>query len=172
MKPIQFLLICDWGLICRGVAMVLIACCIGCAEQAPGKVCSDPLGSQNITINNNLTDYNNSFFCFRGETISNGDTCKYNYCFWLYSSSSPQIIWSTYFTGCSYGKIADMGLVSCLGEVDHKPTSGFGYSVNPVLHHGYVVHFQDSTYGRFFIDSWVKESSEVTAMNIVRQYPF
>lgn len=171
MKHIQFFLICQSGLICR-VAVLLIWSCIGCAEQAPNKVCSDPLGSQNITINNNVKNYNNSFFCFKGKTIDNGDTCFYNYCFRLYSSSSPQIIWSTYFTGCSYGTIADMGLVTCLGEVDHKSISGYSYAINPALHHGYVVYFQDNTYGRFYIDSWVKESSEVTVMNIVRQYPF
>jgi hypothetical protein len=145
---------------------------MSCAEQSPNKVCSDPLGSQNITINNNTKDYNNSFFCFKGETITNGDTCLYDYCFRLYSSSSPQIIWSSYFNGCSYGKIADIGLVTCLGEVYQKPTSGYSYAVPPALHHGYVVHFPDSTYGRFYIDSWQMESTEVTVMNIVRQYPF
>jgi hypothetical protein len=171
MKPDQYFLISNRGLI-YSFAIVFISCCVRCADQAPTKTCSDPLGSQSITINNNTKNYNNSFFCFKGETVTNGDTCLYNYCFRLFSSASPQIIWSTYFKGCSYGTITDVGLITCLGEVVHKPASGYAYAVNPLLHHGYVVHFPDSTYGRFFIDSWVKESSEVTVMNIVRQYPF
>ena len=172
MKRFQSFLICDGGLH-RWSTTLMICFCFGCTEHAINdKLCSDPLGSQSITINNNLKDYNNSFFCFKGETISSGDTCLYNYCFRLFSSSSPQIIWSSYFTGCSYGTIIDFGQVDCLGAVDHKPTSGYSYAVKPALHHGYVVHFPDSSYGRFFIDSWIKESTEVTVMNIVRQYPF
>jgi hypothetical protein len=171
MKLIPSFLV-DYRGLNRWALTFMIGCCLGCSKQASDKVCSDPLGSQSITINNNTKDYNNSFFCFRGETISTGDTCSYNYCFRLFSSSSPQIIWSTYFTGCSYGTIADLGQVDCLGEIDQKPTSGYSYAVKPALHHGYVVHFPDSSYGRFFIDSWVKESTEVTVMNIVRQYPF
>jgi hypothetical protein len=171
MKPNQSFLILCRGLHCTSVIAV-ICWCMGCADPTSTKTCSDPLGSQNITINNNVKNYNNSFFCFKGETVTNGDTCLYNYCFRLYSSTSPQIIWSSYFTGCSYGTIADIGLVACLSDVTHKPTSGYTYAVRPSLNHGYVVHFPDSTYGRFFIDSWVKESSEVTVMNIVRQYPF
>lgn len=164
-------LICNRGS-SLAVISVLVCCCLACTDQSPTKTCSDPLGSQNITINNNLKNYNNSFFCFKGETVTNGDTCLYNYCFRLYSSTSPEIIWSSYFAGCSYGKIIDLGPVDCLGAVDHKPISGYLYAVSPALHHGYVVHFPDSTYGRFFIDSWTKESTEVTTMNIVRQYPF
>src|SRR5882762_5695660 len=107
MKPKQFFLISS-GLRCAFV-MVFIWWCMGCADQSATKTCSDPLGSQNITINNNVKNYYNSFLCFKGETVTNGDTCSYNYCFRLYSSTSPQIIWSTYFPGCSYGTVVDVG---------------------------------------------------------------
>jgi hypothetical protein len=59
-----------------------------------------------------------------------------------------------------------------LGDVSFKPASGYKDAVSPQLHHGYVVHFPDSSFGRFFIDSWQKQSTEVTVMNIVRQYPY
>ena len=143
-----------------------------CLNESPNRTCSDPLGSENNLINNSVNNYNNSFFCFAG---ASSDTCLYNKCFQLLTTSSPQVIRSIYFFGCnpgSTGTIADMGLVSCLGEVSAKPNSGYAYSVVPTLHHGYVVSFPDGTFGRFFIEAFVKESGQITKLNMTRQYPF
>jgi hypothetical protein len=167
MKPAKILLLSVWGL---GFSVFILS--IGCTDQSQSTVCSDPIGSQNITINNSVVDYNNCFFCFKPELITGADTCLYNYCFQLYYSSSTQLIKSIYFNNCSYGMIADMGQVSCLGAVTAKPANGFVYTVAPMLNHGYVVSFPDGSYGRFFIDSWTMVSGEITVMNIVRQYPF
>jgi hypothetical protein len=144
----------------------------GCADESANHTCSDPLGAENNLINNSINNYNNSFFCFAGKS---SDSCSYNKCFQLYSTSSPQVIRSIYFTGCSpasTGSIADMGLVKCLGDVSTKPASGYFYSLVPNLHHGYVVSFPDGTFGRFFIESFVKESGQITQLNMTRQYPF
>jgi surface antigen len=145
----------------------------GCNDQSQKNICADPLGSQNITINSSNVNYNNCFFCFKARTTTVTDTCQYNNCFQFYFSSGSQTIRSIYFgNSCTYGTIADVGIVNCLGQVTDKPSSGFVYSVTPKVLHGYVVAFPDNTYGRFFIDSWDYQSGQVVSMNIVRQYPF
>ncbi|MBS1507478.1 MAG: hypothetical protein JSS79_12595 [Bacteroidetes bacterium] len=144
-----------------------------CNDQSLITICADPLGSQNITLNRSDLYYNNCFFCFKGRTTTATDTCQYNNCFQFYYSSGASTIRSIYFgKSCSSGTIADVGVVSCLGQVNQKPTTGFVYSLTPKVYHGYVVTFPDNTYGRFYIDSWKVESGQIVTMNIVRQYPF
>ncbi len=101
-------------------------------------------------------------------------------CFQLQANSSLGIIQSIYFGSlhCSItqvqGTIADVGPVNCLGDVTLKPSGG-SLSImhfEPLFHHGYVVNFQDGTYGRFFTESFVEQSGKITTMNITRQYPF
>ncbi len=66
----------------------------------------------------------------------------------------------------------DVGEVKCLREVTDKPTSGWVFGILVELHHGYVIKMEDGTYGRLFIDSWKKSGSQVTEVNITRQYAF
>jgi hypothetical protein len=142
---------------------------VSCTSDTLSHTCSDPLGSENDLINDSVTNRNNSFFCFAGKS---SDSCLYNKCFQLFT---PQVIKSIYFIGChpnSAGTIVDIGQVTCLGSISAKPSSGYSYSVAPMLHHGYVINFSDGTYGRFFIEAFEQESGQVTKMNITRQYPF
>ena len=77
-----------------------------------------------------------------------------------------------YQPACTLGLIADVGLVSCLGQVILNPNATFVDTVIPTLHHGYLIKFPDNTYGRFFIDSWDQAGGTITKFRISRQYPF
>ncbi len=160
-------------------SIILFFIWISCSDNNLSHVCSDPEGSEDITISrcNGLDNWDRCYFCFGGEKINNTDTCLFNNCFKLYAASkdSSWIFWSWYFTGgCTYGTIADVGSVSCLGDVKSKPLlPRFGYQVTPQSGHGYVVSFPDGTYGRFFIQGILKNSAgRDTSVYMTRQYPF
>lgn len=133
---------------------------LSCSNDPLPVACADPLGTDHIRVKRNQT------FCFK-EPV-NG--CVYNGCFWL-TYNSPQIL-SVYqwYPACATGQIADVGEVKCLGQIK-KTTSGFTTTVPVTLHHGYLIRFPDSTYGRFFIDSWAQHSGYIDSMYIARQYP-
>jgi len=148
-----------------------------CAEIP--KTCSDPLGSENYTIQicRGAQNLFPCYFCFKGQTVSGSDTCKYNYCYEFYApdASAAGQIRSLYFNGCSStssGSIADLGEVSCLGAVNYKPQTGYVYTLTPKVNHGYVMAFQDGTYGRFYIDSIESQAGQIKIIHMIRQYPF
>ncbi len=146
---------------CR-LAFILICFGLGCNNDPLSKVCVDPIGTQNISVNSN------QLFCF---TKYSAD-CTYNGCYYM-TPSLPQVIKNyAYQPSCTVGLIADVGLVSCLGQVILNPDAAFVDTVTPILHHGYLIKFPDNTYGRFFIDSWDQTSGTITKFRISRQYPF
>jgi len=125
--------------------------------------CADPLGSQDNTYKNN------NILCFKE---------GFNACFVMQFSATSQLIravdYNSIFPGTMIGMIADAGPVDCLGDVTTKPpASSFFYGVNAVVHHGYVVKLPDNTYGRIFVDSWVKPASgAVSEIHLTWQYAF
>ncbi|MBI1767487.1 MAG: hypothetical protein HY015_00445 [Bacteroidetes bacterium] len=134
---------------------------LNCSNDPLPTVCVDPLGADNVRVKKNQT------FCFKIPFSG----CTYDGCFWLTPDLPQGIRAYKYFSPCTLGEIADVGVVKCLSEVA-KPISGFTNTVVPALHHGYVIRFPDSTYGRFFIDSWYQHSGYIDSMYVTRHYPF
>lgn len=132
---------------------------ISCKEEAAlFPHCTDPLGSENKVYKNG------NVFCYKE---------NYHGCFTLEMTTSTPVIRAVNFTGKELGMIIDVGEVKCLSDVKVKPVSGYVYALNAVLGHGYIVKLPDGTYGRFFIDSWRKSTTNVVMeMNITRQYSF
>ena len=125
-------------------------------------VCADPMGSQDNTYKNN------NILCFKE---------KFNACFVMQFSATSQVIravdYNSIFPGTMIGMIADVGAVRCLGDIKLQPAATFFYGVNAVEKHGYLVKLPDNTYGRIFVDSWVKPSSgAVSEIHITWQYSF
>lgn len=134
---------------------------LSCSNDPLPIVCVDPLGTDNIRVKRNQV------FCFTLPITK----CNYNGCFWLTPDLPQEIRAYNWQPDCILGEIADVGIVKCLSEVK-KPTLGFGATVTPALHHGYVIRFPDSTYGRFFLDSWIQHSGYIDSMYVTRHYPF
>ncbi|MBS1544794.1 MAG: hypothetical protein JST14_14245 [Bacteroidetes bacterium] len=147
----------------RKVIFPLLILVLSCQED-PNlvTVCTDPIGSKNITTKNN------GIFCFKD--VMSG-------CFVTPLTASDRSLWAIDYTGTypnsMVAMIADAGQIKCLGEVKVKPTTGYVYKIEAKLKHGYVVLLPDNTYGRLFIDSWtVNASGVVTELNITYQYSF
>ena len=72
------------------------------------------------------------------------------------------------------GKISEIGTVSCLGDVQEKPSStDFFYAEYALEGTGFVVMLPDNTYGRIFVDSWGRNSAgAVTELHLTWQYSF
>ena len=145
------------------LSWVIIFTCLlfqsGCeTDLVPLDFCADPLGSDNNTYKNG------NVFCYKD---------SFNSCFTLELTPTKTNIRAVNFAGKELAMIQDIGPVTCLSEVKAKPTSGYVYTVNAALGHGYVIKLPDGTYGRFFIDSWIKSNTNVVVeINITRQYSF
>ncbi len=131
---------------------------VSCEEEPITRTCADPLGSDYPTLGNN------SWSCFQADI---------NGCFRFELDKNPPMIQSVYVTGHTYASIIDIGPVTCLGDVTDTPAVGYVYAVPAVVGHGYVVRMADSTLGRFYIDSWKKNSAgEITEISFTRQYAY
>jgi len=144
------------------ITYLFLFLCFGlsCSNDPLPSACADPLGTDHIKVNRNQT------FCFTVPVTG----CTYNGCFWLTYNLPQTLSAYQWQSACTYGEIADVGVVKCIGEIK-KTSSGFTNAVFPTLHHGYLIRFPDSTYGRFFIDSWIQRSGHIDSMYIARQYP-
>lgn len=146
-----------------GISWLIIFTCLlflgSCeTESVPLDFCADPLGSDNNT------HQNGNVFCYKE---------SFNGCFTIELSTTKTVIRAVNFAGKELAVIIDIGVVKCLSEVKIKPASGYVYSLNALLGHGYVIKLPDGTYGRFFIDSWQKSNTNgVVEINITRQYSF
>jgi predicted homoserine dehydrogenase-like protein len=142
---------------------ILTLVVLSCQEETALKnVCADPLGAEDITLENN------DQFCYKE---------GFNACFVMQFTTTSQVIKAvdntSIYPGTMIAMIIDVGAVSCLGDVTGKPTSGFVASAEALEKHGYVVKLPDNTYGRLFVDSWTKSSSGVVSeINITWQYAF
>ena len=140
-------------------------CCIlwlvglsACTEEAINLTCADPLGTDGITLKDQ------QYTCFQD---------KFNNCVWFRLQFNPPEIRSVLVvTGNEVASIYDAGEVSCLSNVNVKPTTGFLFATVAKLHHGYVIRMEDGSYARLFIDSWKMSGNQVTEVNITRQYEF
>lgn len=143
----------------RLITFIFLFSMIGCeGDSTLSPYCTDPLGSDNKSYKNG------NIFCYKE---------SYNGCFTLEMTTANPIIRVVNYTGKELAMIIDIGAVKCLSEVKIKPASGYVYALNAVLGHGYVIKLPDGTYGRFFIDSWLKSNTNVVVeMNITRQYSF
>jgi hypothetical protein len=147
----------------RHLVFVFFALLLSCQKDATlEKVCVDPLGSQDIYLTNN------TLICFRE---------GHNACFLMRTTSTGATLtaqdYNKIYPGTMIGMIADMGFVSCLGDVSTKPTTGIFYGFTLQLNHGYVIKLPDDTYGRLFVDSWVKSSADlITEVHVTWQYSF
>lgn len=151
------------GLATRVASWVIIFICLlfnsSCeTDLVPLDFCADPLGSDNNTYKNG------NVFCYKD---------SFNSCFTLELTTTKTNIRAVNYAGKELAMIQDIGPVTCLSEVKTKPISAYVYTVNAVLGHGYVIKLPDGTYGRFFIDSWIKPNTNVVVeINITRQYSF
>jgi hypothetical protein len=69
--------------------------------------------------------------------------------------------------------IVDVGSITCLGDITVKPLSGYVYSTDIIVKHGYVIKLPDGTFCRFFVDSVTKSSTgAVTKIFVTWQYSF
>ena len=129
-----------------------------CNDESINYTCPDPLGSDAITLKDK------TFSCYQD---------SFNNCLWFRLEFSPPELRSVSVSPeKAVAVIFDVGEVECLSQVTAKPTSGWVYSTEAKLHHGYVIRMNDGTYGRLFIDSWKTSGSFVTEVNIIRQYTF
>jgi hypothetical protein len=127
-------------------------------DSVVSEFCADPLGSDNLIYKNG------NVFCFKND---------FNGCFTLDLTTTKTFIRAVNYVGKELAMIQDMGQVKCLSEVNTKPASGYVYTVNALLNHGYSIKLPDGTYGRLFIDSWTKSASGVVLeINITRQYSY
>ena len=132
---------------------------ISCQEDnALKKVCTDPIGSEDVTMQNNTQ------FCPREEQ---------NGCFRTQLGATTQIFQAINYSGKLLGMIVDVGAIACLGEIIVKPSTGYVYSANIVVKHGYIIKLPDGTFCRLFVDSVAKSSAgAVTKIFVTWQYSF
>lgn len=127
-------------------------------DSVVSEFCTDPLGSDNLIYKNG------NVFCFKKDL---------NGCFALELTATKTVVRAVNYVGRELAVIQDIGQVKCLSQVKEKPTSGYVYTVNALLNHGYSIKLPDGTYGRFFIDSWMKSTTgTVLEINITRQYSY
>lgn len=148
----------------KGTFCILLLLLVLSCQEDPNlvAVCTDPIGSKNITTKNN------GIFCFKD---------GFNGCFSTPLTASETSIWAidynSLYPGTMIAMIVDAGQVTCLGQVTTKPSTGYVYKVAAKLKHGYVIKLPDNTYGRLFVDSWtVNSSGVVTELKITFQYSF
>jgi hypothetical protein len=69
--------------------------------------------------------------------------------------------------------IADIGAVTCLGDVTTIPTAGFTTSAEAIEGHAYVMKLYDGQYARFYMNRFVTNTSGgIIGAEIKWQYPF
>ncbi|HWA35178.1 MAG TPA: hypothetical protein VG737_13655 [Cyclobacteriaceae bacterium] len=147
----------------RYFVFVMVALLLSCQKDASlENVCADPIGSEDIVMKNNTQ------ICFKE---------KFNACFRMHLTDTANYIlavnYNSIYPGTMIGMMTDGGSVRCLGDVDTKPTSQYylGYYIE--LNRGYVVKLPDDTYGRIYIDSWIKNSAgRVTEVHVTWQYSY
>lgn len=126
-----------------------------CADELSND-CADPLGTHANAYENE------TWMCYLPDI---------NGCFLIDLDPSP-VIRSIVLQGRINGTLADAGSFACLRDMPEKLSSGFNFSAVAEEKHGYIVTFPDNTYGRFYIESWIKNSNgKVIQLNITRQYP-
>lgn len=140
---------------------------IGCTKvpESKSSTCTDPPG----TVTSNISNKGKIDF----HTGAIGDANAF--CYGVSSSITMSLYFDPFnFSMCKTGvNIADVGQVSCLGEVATIPSSGFVVSLATTLGHGYVLRLTDGTFARIYCEKWVTSTSGgVTGIIIKWQYPF
>jgi hypothetical protein len=149
----------------RYFVFVIAAVLLSCQKDVSlENVCADPVGSEDIVMKNN------TLICFKE---------KFNACFRMQLTPTSQILiavnYTSVYPGTMIGMMADAGSARCLGDIKTKSlvASDYYYGFNIVPNRCYVVKLPDNTYGRLYVDSWVKSSSgAVTEVHITWQYSF
>lgn len=136
-------------------ASVILLLSGSCADDISND-CADPLGTDANAYEND------TWMCYLPDI---------NGCFLIDLDQSP-VIRAIVIPGRINGTVADAGSFACLRDMPVSVSAEFNLSVVAEEKHGYIVMFPDSTYGRFYIESWRKSSNgKVIQLNIVRQYP-
>lgn len=131
---------------------------LSCDQQDINITCADPLGTDTESLNDMALS------CFQPEFAG---------CFRFELQGDMPVIRSLYkSTPADAPYLSDAGEVTCLSEVKKDPAASWSYALYAKLHHGYVIKLSDGTYGRVYIDSWLKNGSKVSQVNITRQYAF
>ncbi len=142
-------------------SMCFLIAILSCTREEINITCPDPLGTDARSVKiSQLSCFVDGFKgCF--EIRQSGNSLYFQS---IYLSSDPD--------PSEAPLIFDTGEVSCLSEVTQRPESGWTYVAPAASKHGYVFKMKDGSLGRLFIDSWKTSGSQVTEVNITRQYPY